>query len=167
MRRAAEAPTSAAGGVPRHGRRGWTGGRGSAIVRRDEWERKAMSLLREIFTWWNGTTLGTRIWTARRGEFVGEDEAGNRFYQSGDGQRRWVIYADEAEASNVPPDWHGWLHHTYDEPPTERPLKRQPWEKGHLPNRTGTPEAYRPPGSVLTPEERPRAAGDYEAWTPE
>jgi len=126
-----------------------------------------MSILSQIFTWWNGQTLGTRLYTARHGEFVGEDEAGNRYYQAEAGKRRWVIYAKEAEASQVPPDWHGWLHHTYNAPPTEAPLKRQDWEKGHLPNLTGTEKAYRPPGSVLTPQTRPRAAGDYDAWTPE
>ncbi len=126
-----------------------------------------MSLLKEIFTWWNGQTLGTRVFTARHGEFVGEDEAGNKFYRTADDARRWVIYAGEAEASRVSPDWHGWLHRTYDAPPTEAPLPKQPWEKPHKPNLTGTEGAYRPPGSVLTPETRPRAAGDYEAWTPE
>ena len=126
-----------------------------------------MSLLRQIFTWWNGTTIGTRIFTAREGEFVGEDEEGNRFYRTSDDRRRWVIYAGEAEASQVSPDWHGWLHRTFDAPPTEQPLKRKDWEKPHRPNLTGTEGAYRPPGSVLTPAKRPPAAGDYESWTPE
>lgn len=126
-----------------------------------------MSLLREIFTWWNGQTVGTRLFTAREGVPVGEDEAGNRFYRTADDSRRWVIYAGEAEASRVSPDWHGWLHRTWDEPPTEAPLPRKAWEKEHRPNMTGTDAAYRPPGSVLTPETRPRTAGDYEAWTPE
>ncbi len=126
-----------------------------------------MSLLKEIFTWWNGTTIGTRLMTSRIGELVGEDEEGNRFYRTSDDRRRWVIYAGEAEASQVSPDWHGWLHRTYDEPPTEQPLKRKGWEKPHQPNLTGTDGAYRPPGSVLTPETRPPAAGDYEAWRPE
>jgi NADH:ubiquinone oxidoreductase subunit len=31
---------------------------------------------------------------------------------------------------------------------------------------TGTPLAYRPPGSILTPEKRPRVTGDYEPWKP-
>ena len=126
-----------------------------------------MSVLRQIFTWWNGTTIGTRIFTAREGEFVGEDEEGNRFYRTSDDRRRWVIYAGEAEASQVSPDWHGWLHRTFDAPPTEQPLKRKDWEKPHRPNLTGTEGAYRPPGSVLTPAKRPPAAGDYESWTPE
>ncbi|MEO1599236.1 MAG: NADH:ubiquinone oxidoreductase subunit NDUFA12 [Pseudomonadota bacterium] len=126
-----------------------------------------MSLLHEIFTWWNGQTIGTRLFTSRHGKLVGEDEAGNKFYRTEDDARRWVIYAGEAEASRVSPDWHGWLHRTFDEPPSEAPLPRKSWEKDHMPNLTGTDGAYRPPGSVLTPETRPRNASDYEAWQPE
>jgi len=126
-----------------------------------------MSILREIFTWWNGQTIGTRLFTARSGELVGEDDQGNRFYRTRDDARRWVIYAGEAEASRVSPDWHGWLHRTWDTPPSEAPLPRKPWEKAHLPNMTGTEAAYRPPGSVLTPATRPRNASDYDAWSPE
>lgn len=123
--------------------------------------------LREMATWWNGATFGTRLWTRWRGVRVGEDEAGNVYYRNADDTRRWLIYAGEINASRVPPDWHGWLHFTYAEPPTEQPLPRQSWEKPHLPNMTGTDAAYRPPGSVLTPEERPKSRGDYEAWMPE
>jgi NADH:ubiquinone oxidoreductase subunit len=126
-----------------------------------------MSLLSQIFTWWNGQTLGTRFFTARHGRPVGEDDQGNKFYQTADGKRRWVIFAGEAEASSVSPDWHGWLHHTFDEPPEEGQLPRKRWERDHRPNMTGTPAAYRPPGSVLVPTRRARADGDYEAWRPE
>ena len=125
-----------------------------------------MSLLSQIFTWWNGQTVGTRLFTSRKGEKVGEDEQGNVFYQTANGARRWVIYNGEAEASRVSPDWHGWLHHTYDEAPTDVPLRRKEWESDHKPNMTGTPGAYAPPGSLRTPETRPRVAGDYEAWSP-
>ena len=126
-----------------------------------------MSLLSEIFTWWNGQTLGTRVWTRLYGQKVGEDDQGNTYYQSHDGKSRWVVYAGEAEASRIPPEWHGWLHGTWAEAPTPETLKRKPWEKDHLPNLTGTPAAYHPPGSVLTPERRERVGSDYEAWTPE
>lgn len=125
-----------------------------------------MSFLSRIFTWWNGSTIGTNLFTRRFGEKVGEDETGNVFYQTAGGVRRWVIYNGVAEASRVSPDWHGWLHHTYDAPPTEAPLKRKAWEKAHSPNMTGLPTAYRPPGSLRTPEARPKVAGDYEAWSP-
>jgi len=123
--------------------------------------------LKRIFTWWNGATLTTLLHVRRNGVKVGEDEVGNAFYRSKEGDRRWVLYAGEAEASRISPDWHGWLHHTYASPPTETPLQRKTWEKPHRPNMTGTGAAYHPPGSVLTPERRPRATGDYEAWTPE
>lgn len=124
-----------------------------------------MSLFSDIFTWWNGQTLGTRLWTARNGTKVGEDSQGNVFYQTADGVRRWVIYNGEIEASRVSPEWHGWLHHTYSAPPTEAPLTRKAWEKPHQPNLTGTPAAYRPPGSVLSAH--PSEKRDYDAWVPE
>ncbi len=126
-----------------------------------------MGLLTQFFTWWNGQTLGTRWFTARHGKPVGEDTAGNLFYQTQDGKRRWVIYAGEANASHVSPDWHGWLHHTFADPPEDGELPRKTWERDHKPNLTGTSQAYRPPGSVLTAEARPRVGGDYEAWQPE
>jgi NADH:ubiquinone oxidoreductase subunit len=126
-----------------------------------------MSAINRIFTWWNGATIGTLLDTRRHGRSVGTDEAGNRYYESRDGKRRWVVYDGEAEASRVSPDWHGWLHHTFDAPPTAAPLPRKPWEKPHKPNLTGLPGAYVPPGSAATPTSRPRATGDYQAWSPE
>ena len=125
-----------------------------------------MRFLTEFFTWWNGQTMGTRFFTNRKGQKVGEDEAGNVYYETADGKRRWVIYNGYAEASAVPADWHGWLHHTYKDAPTDVPLTRKEWEKDHQPNMTGSAAAYAPPGSLRTPEERPKVAGDYEAWSP-
>ena len=124
-----------------------------------------MSLLLRILTWWNSQTLNTQVWTRLYGEKVGEDDQGNVFYQTRDGKRRWVIYNGEAEASRVGPDWHGWLHYTWDEPPTKAPLKHKPWEKPHEENLTGTPLAYAPPGSIRRPA--PVERTDYEAWSPE
>jgi NADH:ubiquinone oxidoreductase subunit len=124
-----------------------------------------MNLFKLVFTWWNGQTFGTRLFTARNGRLVGEDAEGNRFYQTADGKRRWVIYNGVSEASRVAPEWHGWLHHTWDKPPTEVPPRRKAWEKPHRPNLTGTDAAYRPPGSILA--DRPVRRPDYEAWAPE
>ena len=67
--------------------------------------------------------------------------------------------------SRVSPDWHGWLHHTWDEPPTKAPLKHKAWEKPHQENLTGTGAAYAPPGSIRRAD--PVARADYEAWQPE
>ena len=134
-----------------------------------------MSVLKTIFTWWNGATTGIHFTTWRRGRFVGQDELGNKYYEARDDhdaydkgrKRRWVIYKGYADASKVPPDWHGWLHYTYDEAPSEQPLPRRAWELDHLPNLTGTPMAWRPQGSLAAEGRRPAATGDYEAWRPE
>jgi NADH:ubiquinone oxidoreductase subunit len=124
-----------------------------------------LNVLRRAVTWWNSQTLNTQLFTVRHGVKVGQDAAGNTFYRTKDGKKRWVIYNGEMEASRVGPDWHGWLHHTYDQPPTEAPLPRKAWEKPHLENLTGTAGAYAPPGSIRAGTPAPRR--DYEAWQPE
>lgn len=121
--------------------------------------------LKRMFTWWDGQTLGTQLWTRRHGTKVGEDEQGNQFYQTADGARRWVIYNGESEASRIAPDWHGWLHGTWAEPPSRQPLPHKAWEKPYEPNLTGTELAYVPPGSIL--RAHPVERRDYDAWTPE
>ncbi len=126
-----------------------------------------MGIFKEIFAWWTGNTIGTRLFTMRKGEQVGEDELGNRYYRERNGTRRWVIYRDLAEASKVPPEWHGWLHYTVDELPTDEDYEQRPWQKPHRANMTGTPQAYRPAGSTLAHGDRPPATGDYQPWTPE
>jgi NADH:ubiquinone oxidoreductase subunit len=124
-----------------------------------------------------GANLGTRIYCWLRGEQVGSDQFGNRYYREKGGgkvhadslrkERRWVIYAGEVEASRVPAEWHAWLHHTtQDLPPEGGPAKR-PWQKEHLPNLTGTAAAYRPPGHILQGGQRDKATGDYEPWVPD
>ena len=124
-----------------------------------------------------GANLGTRIYSWLRGEQVGSDQFGNRYYREKGGgkvhadslrkERRWVIYDGEVEASRVPAEWHAWLHHTtQDLPPEGGPAKR-PWQKDHLPNLTGTAAAYRPPGHILQGGQRDKATGDYEPWVPD
>ena len=132
-------------------------------------------MLKRLFTWWNGATIGTLFTLKRLGVFVGEDAFGNKYYEARDDResydknrkRRFVIYQGYADASKVPAEWHGWLHYTFDEPPTTAPLRRQAWEKEHRPNLSGTIHAYRPKGSIARGGERQRATGDYEAWSPE
>jgi len=77
-------------------------------------------------------------------------------------ERRWVIYNGIAEASCVPPSWHGWLHHTVDELPSAEQVTPRSWWKPHRPNLTGTPGAHRPTGSTLAQGRRPKATGDYK-----
>jgi NADH:ubiquinone oxidoreductase subunit len=111
--------------------------------------------------------LGTRIFTWLHGELVGTDAGGNRYYREKQGralipgggfdsrERRWVGYAGEPEATKVPAEWHGWLHHVTDQIPDAKAQARP----------------IRPRDAVITPAaartgHRPKATGDYEAWTP-
>jgi NADH:ubiquinone oxidoreductase subunit len=134
-------------------------------------------LLRSL-TWWNGQTWGTWLHTWRRGDLVGTDQFGNKYYRtvghaidpSIGPERRWVIYNGEVELTKVPPGWRGWLSHTHDLPPSEDGYVPREWEKPYLPNSTGSPGAYIPPGSTRAGRrgtERPPATGDYVAWSPD
>ncbi|UYN93177.1 MAG: NADH:ubiquinone oxidoreductase subunit NDUFA12 [Enhydrobacter sp.] len=115
-------------------------------------------------------TFGTWLFTKLHGELVGADAAGNRYFQhkrdvEGRRRKRWVIYNGEVEASRVPPEWHGWLHHTVEAPPTQASVSRQAWQKDHVPNLSGTALAYRPLGHTLsTSGDKPKPR--YEAWHP-
>ena len=124
-----------------------------------------MKFLLRLLTWWNGQTLGTQIFTARKGIKVGQDDQGNIYYRTQDDKRRWVIYNGEVEASRISPDWHGWIHHTFKEPPTEAPLTHKAWEMPHQENLTGTAAAFVPAGSLR--RAKPAERRDYEAWQPE
>ena len=131
-------------------------------------------MLEKIFSWWSGATIGTLFTINRLGVKVGEDEFGNRYFEGKGGKgeydgrkRRWVIYNGYADASKVPAEWFGWLHHTYADPPSGEPRPLRAWEKPHVPNMSGTPYAYRPRGSITRGGERASATGDYQAWTPE
>lgn len=132
-----------------------------------------MGLFSEIFIWWRGQTMGTRFFTWKYGRLIGSDEQGNRYYEAKNGAtvggypRRWVLYNGYAEASRVPPEWHGWVHNTVDTPPTAEAYTPRPWQQPHRPNMTGTPRAYRPKGSIMRRGERPKATGDYEPWRPQ
>ena len=119
----------------------------------------------------------TVLHTWLRGKLVGADEYGNRYYrQRGDRnsggaewrrERRWVVFARAADPTLVPPGWVGWLHRRFEKPPSEQPLPAPRWEKERVPNLTGTPAAYLPPGAIERGGQRAPATGDYEAWRPE
>lgn len=115
-------------------------------------------------------TLGTKLHTWMYGKFIGRDEFGNRYFESkraskGEKKRRWVIYEGVAEASKVPPAWHGWLHYTLDAPLSE--TKQHSWLKTHIPNLTGTTGRYLPAGHISKGGARAPTAADYQPWTPE
>ncbi len=117
------------------------------------------------------STVQINVFTWIKGKKVGTDAYGNVYYRAKPRrgttrERRWVIYKGEPEASAVPAQWHGWLHHqTNDLPGAKDPFAKH-WIKPHKANATGTAQAYFPPGDARAGGHRARASGDYEAWIP-
>ncbi|HVR90752.1 MAG TPA: NADH:ubiquinone oxidoreductase subunit NDUFA12 [Novosphingobium sp.] len=136
-----------------------------------------MGILSKIFTWWDGATVGTLFTCAMTGEQVGTDAQGNRYFRGKQRQpaggpfagneRRWVIYTGANDASRVPPEWHGWLHGSFDGVPESNLPPARIWEVDYTPNATGTAAAYRPQGALERGGRRAAATGDYDAWSPE
>lgn len=115
--------------------------------------------------------LGIKILTWLKGNLVGIDELGNKYYCDSKNfnlpnAKRWVIFKDEVEASNIPPHWHAWLHRMTDDPPINY-VKRYSWQKDHQSNKTGTSNAYFPSSHPLSKSSKKfLPQSDYESWKP-
>ena len=126
-----------------------------------------MSVLGKIFTWWDGATIGTALWSRRNGRQVGTDALGNAYFEAKKGGRRWVIYNGLNDAARIPPEWYSWMHHQFDGLPDDVLPPVRKFAKPATGNLTGTPQAYRPTGALEKGGRRQAASGDYQAWTPE
>ena len=127
-----------------------------------------MGLFANAFTWWNGASWGTSIFSRRNGEEAGRDEAGNLYFRHRkDPARRWVMYSGANDSSRVSPGWNAWLRGTIDDVPDKSLPERRAFEAAPQPNLTGSEQAWRPSGSIRSGGQRPAATGDYSAWTPD
>ena len=120
-------------------------------------------MLREIFTWWNGQTIGTRIWSYFNGVLVGTDDQGNKYYKNKKDTKRWVIYSSIIESTLVNPEWNNWLRYTSLSKPSE--FEKYEWQIDHLPNLTGTNSAYDPENSRNEMKQVAKN-DDYKKWSP-
>jgi NADH:ubiquinone oxidoreductase subunit len=112
-----------------------------------------------IFTWWNKQTFGTFLKTLFYGIYVGQDELGNRYYKSKKNER-WVIYADNIEATKITSDWYLWIHHTINKIPEKKNIKQKYlWQKDHLENQTGSKNSYKP-----AKIQKDNIKKKYESW---
>ena len=103
-----------------------------------------LTFIKEILTWWNRQTLGTRLQTIFSGKFVGKYEFGNKYYENKKKNKRWVIYNGEIEATKIPVQWQSWIHSIKNKIEETHELKKYNWQKKHLSNQTGTDKAYTP-----------------------
>ena len=125
-------------------------------------------LLKFLFTWWNGSTVGTKLYTYLKGKKVGEDYFGNYFYESRDKRNRWCIYSYQSDASKISPEWNSWLRFITNSCPTDETMTYE-WQKRFSGNLTGLDGAYKP--EILRAnkknEDLDRYQSDYKAWKPE
>jgi len=92
-----------------------------------------------------------RMDSMKHGKFVGEDKYGNRYFQNNYyfyGRNRWVEYNSKVyfdyDGSQIPAEWHNWMHYISDIPPTIQPPITRPWMIDHTENLSGTNKAYVP-----------------------
>lgn len=95
------------------------------------------------------------------GKLVGTDKYGNKYYESDQcvyGQNRWVEYTSYYyDATNVPPEWHSWLHYSNEAPGDKIEKSFEPqYSRNHIGNKTGTNEAYLPPNYILNSRWTPK-----------
>ncbi|KAI1726291.1 NADH ubiquinone oxidoreductase subunit NDUFA12 domain-containing protein [Ditylenchus destructor] len=79
----------------------------------------------------------------RAGTLVGTDKFGNKYYEDNSyymPRNRYVVYPDRVwldyDGSQVPPEWHRWLHHTADKTPIEEPPVQHKWMLEHQENKS-------------------------------
>ena len=126
------------------------------------------SLLKYLFTWWNGNTVGTKLYTFLRGKKVGEDYLGNSYFESKNLESRWCIYRDQSEASRISPEWNSWLRYISNTVPTSDNITYE-WQKRFDGNTTGLGGAYKPSitNEGSSKEDLENYQSDYKAWKPE
>ncbi len=78
------------------------------------------------------------------------------------GKSRWVVYNEkyglDYDATQIDPEWHGWIHYTTDEPPTvKKPITYKWVDTAPEENLTATRGQYVPYSTV-----KPKV----EAWVP-
>ncbi|GMN44189.1 hypothetical protein TIFTF001_013389 [Ficus carica] len=123
----------------------------------------------------DGNLLQTKIHNIGA-KLVGVDKFGNKYYEKLEGMQygrhRWVEYAEKSRynASQVPPEWHGWLHyitdHTGDEASPLLMLKPQRYGIEHKENFSGEGDEfiYHSKGHALNPGQRDWTR--YQPWQP-
>ncbi|CAI5483626.1 unnamed protein product [Closterium sp. Yama58-4] len=102
---------------------------------------------------------------------VGTDSHGNKYYERMDaqnGRHRWVEYKESwgYNASTVPPEWHGWLHHITDDLPDKILAFKPHYGLEHRANFTGKGDAfiYHAKGHALNPNQRDWSR--VQTWLP-
>ncbi|KAJ1957856.1 hypothetical protein IWQ62_005003 [Dispira parvispora] len=104
-----------------------------------------------------------RLDEVKCGTLVGTDRYGNQYYENLKEKflrDRWVVLArSDYDASQIPAEWHQWLHKMNDKDPNQTTPRPYRWiMPKHVENLTGTSQAYQP-YNTTTPK--------VSSWVPE
>ena len=126
--------------------------------------RKELNGIKSVGGWKAAWYLLLRECYVRYGSLVGTDKYGNKYYENNSfffSRHRYVHYpyVDRFtyDASQVPSEWHRWLHYITDDPPTKVPPPQRKFTLSHKDNKTGTKMEYVPFSTT-----RPK----IEEWVP-
>ena len=65
-----------------------------------------LTVLKQIFVWWNQQTLGTRIYTFLNGKLVGKDEFGNKYFENKTGTSK--AYHPNKKNNDIKKKYNSW-----------------------------------------------------------
>ena len=107
------------------------------------------------------------VWAEKGNKIlVGEDEYGNKYWTTTDStevhRNRWVELKGKSsnwmyDPTEIPSEWHGWLHYSRDEPPTaldssgKTSVTPQHLKVKHRIGLSGTRDQYFPPHHIFNP----------------
>ncbi|KAJ3106818.1 NADH dehydrogenase 1 alpha subcomplex subunit 12 ndufa12/DAP13 [Phlyctochytrium planicorne] len=81
------------------------------------------------------------------GALVGVDVHGNEYYENRNdivGRDRWVLFSKwNYDSTQVPPEWHQWLHKTTDDIPSDKTVPVPFYTPPHQEFYTGTRAAFK------------------------
>lgn len=130
-----------------------------------KWIRQQQNILQQVGGYRNAFQRVLRESNVRVGTKIGEDKYGNTYYENKSyfmGRSRFVDFPYkgrlEFDGSQIPPEWHRWMHYMTDDPPTSTPPTQQKFSIDHIKNTSGSNDCY-VPYSTTKPK--------IEAWKPQ
>lgn len=100
-----------------------------------------------------------------KGEFVGEDEFGNKYYKECGGKKCWVVYNGLVEVLFILLGWYGWIYYCVDMVLFEESYKVKFWQQFYEVNYIGMFGVYCLYGFILIFEKCLEVIGDYQVWS--
>lgn len=123
--------------------------------------------------------LLTLMYLSIFGRLVGEDNYGNKYFELKKKdffgrKRRVCLFRGRAEASNIPPEWHLFMHYQHESSKIPVNIRKYKWQRNYLPDLTLSSIKYLPKNHLLhnskTNLYNAKGGGDpfkFRSWKPD